>query len=192
MKTLKYVSAGILGLALLNSCNKDKDTKSDSASAKTDVEDVAIAMNGSSELDMIAEMSLEDDSKMKTGEAYRGCASVAVDLSGERNTIILNFGESNCQGDDGKYRRGILEVSFPDNWFQEGASYSLTAKGYAINDYEYNGTRIVTNNGLDANDHPKSTVTSSLTIQKPNNEGTISWNSTRVRTWDEGFADGDP
>lgn len=190
MKTSKLIGSSILAIAIMASCSKKDDT-SDSANAQQDVQDVAIAMNGSMELDMMSDMSLDDDSRNKA-EGVMACASFTADFTGEVNTITLNFGEDNCQGEDGKYRRGMLEIAFPDNWAEAGASHTITATGYGINDYVYNGTRTVTYNGLNEDNNPSSSVSSNLTIDKPNNGGKIVWNSSRMRVWDEGFADGNP
>lgn len=190
MKRSKFIFL-LSSLLLLNvACNKEDDAKN-ADSVENSMQDIAVAMNGTMEMDAIAEMSLEGDPNMKTG-GLLSCATFSIDTTGSQNIITLDFGTNNCQGDDGVFRKGVLKITFEDNPFDQGSIHTISAINYGSNNYVYNGTRSVTYQGFNSDNNPYSTLSSTLTIDKPNNGGTIKWNSQRTRTWVEGFGNFNP
>ena len=67
-----------------------------------------------------------------------------------------------------------------------GSSDTITFNNYFVNDYQVLGSRIVTNNGLNANNNLSFGVVVDGSVIKPNGGGTITWMSTQTREWVDG------
>ncbi|MGB0176636.1 MAG: hypothetical protein ACPF9D_05695, partial [Owenweeksia sp.] len=142
----------------------------------------------------MASMGMEGDVDAKTASfqsVYGGCATLSYDSTGTTHELTINFGTTNCEGKDGKLRRGILVVTFEKQPFDAGSVHTVTANNYAVNNWVINGSRTVTYQGLNASSQPYSDLSVTLTIKRPD-ERTITWNSTRQRIWTEGFGDFNP
>ncbi len=190
MKNLKIVAMPLLALLFVtSSCNKDED---DVQADSTDVaQEVAASFNMDEDIENMAVMGIEGDLDAKTStiqSVYGKCATVTYDSTGTQHILTIDFGSQNCQGHDFRMRRGILVVRFEKRPFDPGSVYTITSNGYAVNDWEINGTKTVTYQGLNSNDQPYSDLTAELTITRPDGK-VITWNSTRQRNWVEGFGD---
>ncbi len=186
MKILKWtvLSALTIGLA---SCQKEKEEQQEIESENT--EEVALILSFDQEMDNMADMSMEGNPEQKS--AFSTCLSYNIDTSGVTNIITLDWGSSNCQGPDGVYRRGIIKIMFDDQPFQPGSVRTITLDGYAVNDFEINGYKSITFMGMNSNQQPYANLQSDLTVMRPDSSEFI-WNSSRQRTWVEGFMNFDP
>ncbi len=115
------------------------------------------------------------------------CATITLDTSVSPKLLTIDFGSTNCLCADGKYRRGIIQISFTGPYKDSGTVITHTFSNYFVNDHQVMGTKTITNNGLDTNGFLSYTVVVNGSIVKPNNAGTITWNSTRTRTWIAGM-----
>lgn len=114
--------------------------------------------------------------------------TVIVDTLSTPRSILIDFGQDDCTGFDGRNRKGQLFVTFTGRYREIGTVITTTPIDYSINGYTLNGTKTVTNSGFTDNDEPYFTVEiSDATMTAPGNEWTASWESTRTRVWKEGF-----
>jgi hypothetical protein len=80
-------------------------------------------------------------------------------------------------------------VSYTGRYRDSTTVITFSFNNYAVNDHvvSNNSTKVVTNMGTKANGHPYFTISESGSIVKPNNGGTITWQSNREREWIAGY-----
>lgn len=130
------------------------------------------------------------DSLKAYNELLAGCGTLSItpfDTATWPKTVILDFGSSNCVGNDGRTRRGRIVSSF-SHWFASpGTVVNIGFDDYFVNDHQILGNKTITNNGYNTENHLTYTVSfPNCQIIKPNNGGTILWSTTRVHEWSEG------
>lgn len=176
------------GVLLFSSCkraqlNRDTTSAEDNALAQTLWDDVGNQVESSA-------THAEYDSTQT--RSWGACATLTLDTTPGvfPMTITLDFGEENCEGADGRMRRGKLIYTLSNTYRNEGTSMTVTTDDYFVNDYKVEGTRTVVNKGKNTNDQWvfQITVEDGLIIT-PENEN-ISWISERTRTWIEGSETG--
>jgi hypothetical protein len=178
---------------VISSCRPDKDLDSDTNAAKNESQ----IERFSNELNDIADQAIRtgDLSGYKiSSEAssfFNTCAVVTIDTVAEPsasnpNSMTIDFG-TGCTGNDGKIRTGIVRVTFTGRYRDEGTIITITPESYTVNGNQLSGSRVVTNIGNNANGQPQFNIVVNATLVLANGEGSISWNSTRTRTWLSGF-----
>lgn len=105
------------------------------------------------------------------------CATVVRDTTTTPRTITIDYGTTNCLCRDGRFRRGIVVISYTGTRRTAGSNFSVAFNNYFVNDnavtgsisgsYTLNGTNPVINR------------TSNITITTPAN---VSSNRTATRT----------
>lgn len=184
-KTLFWVAALTLVVAV-TSCNKKKvDYKAELDAAG----DLATAQQAFSELGDISDQGHTGTiSTFKTGEAggiLSGCATVTFDTVTNPKKFTVDFGTTNCLGNDGRYRRGKLVVTYQGTYRAPGSNWTITPDGYYVNDYQLIGTHKVTNTGPNSNGNIEFVVDVDGQVVKPSGD-TIDYTSDRVREWTAG------
>lgn len=184
--TLALIS--LMGAALMFSCSKDDDIQT---------EDNTVA-----EEDVYAEKVFDEVSDI-TDEAYdfktgnlkstawkriflSDCATVTLDTTGFPYVLTVDFGDTNCLCNDGRYRRGMILVSFTGRYRHPGTVITHTFQEYYVDDNQIEGTHVLTNMGENENGNLYFTIEVVGVIHKADNGGTVSWNSSRVREWIQG------
>lgn len=130
------------------------------------------------------------DSLKAYNDILAGCGTLSItpfDTINWPKTVTLDFGNSNCIGNDGRSRRGKI-IAVYSHWLRDpGTTVTVNFDDYFVNDHEVLGTKTYTNNGYNAENHLTFTVSfPNCQIVKPNNGGTISWSTTRVHEWSAG------
>lgn len=196
MKTKQlFLNAAVLLMAIsfsLTSCRKDNDQDNDTSGA----EDNALADKSFEDMGQISNEAANGSvGSFKMGAGHDGilasCATVTHDTA--LNTILIDFGSTNCLCNDGRYRRGKIYVSYSNAAKGEPFTYwdSLTqitittspTDDYFVNDHQVKGTKSVINNGHNGAGHMNWSVNVNGTIVKPNGQGTVTWTSTRNHEW---------
>lgn len=196
MKTKQLILSGavlMMSVALtLTSCRKDNDNDNDTSGA----EDNALADKSFEDMGQISNEAANGSvGSFKFGADHDGilsnCATVTHDTA--LNTILIDFGSTNCLCNDGRYRRGKIYVSYSNTAQGEPFSYwdSLTSitittsptDDYFVNDHQVKGTKTVTNLGHNSAGHMNWSVAANGTIVKANNQGTVTWTTTRNHEW---------
>jgi hypothetical protein len=110
-----------------------------------------------------------------------------LDTTASTWVLTVDFGTTNCQCTDGKFRRGKIFAAFTGPYWAPGTVITYTFENYFVDDNQVLGTKIVTNKGLNTSDHLWWEITEDGSIIKANNGGTITWISTRQLEWTEGM-----
>ncbi|MBK9290360.1 MAG: hypothetical protein IPM52_01805 [Bacteroidetes bacterium] len=114
------------------------------------------------------------------------CATITLDTTVMPRVLTIDFGPENCLCNDGKYRRGMIIVTFNGRWRRPGTVVTHTFQNYYVNDNHVQGTKVMTNQGF---------VNGKMTFSHVNNGSvtfaqsgeTLSWQSEKIHTWVEGF-----
>jgi hypothetical protein len=116
------------------------------------------------------------------------CATITVDSlnTADQDTIHINFGTTNCTGNDGRNRRGEIIVYYTGRYRDSASVHTITFNNYYVNDNQVLGTKTVTNLGHNSAGHLVYDIDVNGSIVLANNEGTITWNSQRQREWVSG------
>lgn len=197
MKTTLSFSRILLLLAItslvnLSACRKKDDLDNDTSSSKNEntaeryfneVQDIADQAAKTGDLSTFKLSSNE-------GMLLSNCAVITFDTLenvsvSNPDTIIIDFGTS-CLCNDNKTRSGKIIISSTGRYRNEGSIITITPENYFVNGNQILGSRIVTNTGNNALGQPTFNVLVNGTIILANNEGTITWNATRQRTWIQG------
>jgi len=170
----------------ITSCKKRKLNKSTITS-----QDNAIAEMVFNDAFKITEDAMKENGLEKTGLAlsstYNACATVSLtppllDTTFPK-TLIIDFGTVNCEDAYGIERRGKIIVTTTGYYRDAGTVITITTDNYYVNDYEVEGIKTVTNNGLNAANQTYFTIViSGAVITYPNGD-VASYESNRVRTW---------
>ena len=200
MKTTKTISTSLFCIAILgislNACKKDKTDKETDTSVAYDHALVDGSFNDAQNIaDQASEGSLVFYSPISSNDPHlsnvtekSSCATITSDTVSVPHTITIDFGTTNCLCNDGKYRRGVIHVSYTDHYRDPGSIHIITFTDYFVNDNQLLGTKTVTNNGLNGAGNLTFTITVDGQLIKANNGGTVTWTSNRVREWTEGEA----
>jgi len=176
----------------LSACRKKEDLDNDTNASKNE----SIAERYFNEVQDLSDQAAKtgDLSTFKLssneGMLLSNCAVVTFDTLGtvsasNPDTIIIDFGTS-CLCNDNKTRSGKIIISSTGRYRNEGSVITITPNNYFVNNNQILGTRIVTNMGNNSMGQPTFNVQVNGSIILANNEGTITWNATRTRTWVEG------
>ncbi|MGQ9846476.1 MAG: hypothetical protein ACUVQP_03095 [Bacteroidales bacterium] len=135
-----------------------------------------------------------DDSLSGGKSAYssfaNNCATITIspfDLTTWPKTVTVDFGNSNCLGTDGNYRRGKIIMTITTWYRDSGCVITITPQNYFVNDYKIEGTKVITNLGRNNQNHLHySVVVTNGKITDPNGTTFRTWNSTREDEWING------
>jgi len=121
-----------------------------------------------------------------------GCATITDDTinnGGNPDTLTVDFGASPCQCHDGRFRSGKIIITYTGHYHDPGAVIDLHFVNYqvgpsssdmfAINN---SSTKHIVNNGLyNSTTFCSWTITSNMSIVKPNGGGTITFSESKQR-----------
>ena len=175
-------------LALLGSCKKDKTSDAITTDDKTFATDNARLEQTFNDVQNIADEAATTGalSNFKTtggGVILNGCATVTRDTISLPHTVTIDFGSTNCLGNDGRYRRGQIVLSYTGGYRDSGHVHTISFNNYYVNDNQVIGTKTITNMGHNPAGHPYFTVSVNGAVILANSQDTVSWASTRMRTW---------
>jgi hypothetical protein len=95
------------------------------------------------------------------------CDGALVSIDENTKTIKVNFGDG-CTTANGVTRKGIVYLTYTGNLLLKGAKITTTFDGYEVNGYKVEGTRTITNKGVNINSN-----TISLEVKIAN--GKVTW-----------------
>lgn len=95
------------------------------------------------------------------------CASTEFVMDEANKTIVIDFGDG-CVSPNGVSRKGKIMIKYSGNLLFPSANIVTTFDGYEVNGYKIEGTRTLTNIGLDL-------VSSTVTIAVKIENGKITW-----------------
>ncbi|MEI7662247.1 MAG: hypothetical protein WCK34_08615 [Bacteroidota bacterium] len=192
MKTLKII-AGLLLLAgfvfIYTGCKKKSTAPTPTPTDTSVATDNALAESSFENAKVWADVAMANAGKKSTltDTVYMGtCVLATLDLSTLPFKLVIDFGNANCQCDDGKFRKGKIIVQFNGNYFAAGTVITYTFDNYFINNNQILGTKTVTNKGRNTANNLWWTVDVAGSVIKANNGGTITWNCNYELEWTEG------
>lgn len=190
IKLLLALAAALLILA--TACQKSDVEKQDNA-----VNELEMKQEVDAEVlfDEVFEISNEGfrlaQIGFKDGQNYRrrigDCATITIDTTQMPHVMTIDFGEENCLCPDGKYRRGVIIVTFNGRFYQPGTVITHTFDNFHVNDNHIQGIKVRENLGPNGEGFPQfsAEVDGSITLAS---DGTvISRQAQHLRTWIEGF-----
>ena len=193
MKNLKNgIFAGLISLAIFTtSCNREK-IETTATSEETTGQDSQEGTEVGDESSNIADNAFKGQnitgryaSNYELYDALSGCATITKDTV--NRIVTIDFGTTNCLGADGRNRRGKIIVNYTGNYFEQGSVKIVTFDNYYRNDNKVEGTRTVTNTGLNANNQYTWKIEArNMKITKTDGKF-HTWNSDRVRTMLAGY-----
>lgn len=128
----------------------------------------------------IVEEGLQDNGQSKSCPNYQLMNINTTDI----DTLIIDFGNVNCFHNN-KLRRGKIIVTYTNKYHNPYAVITSTFENYYLNNILIQGERVVTNQGVNDKENMWFTVDiNNASITTSN--GTINWNSNRVKEWISG------
>lgn len=182
---------GIFAMAIMStlffgSCKRDRIKNNDT--------DTSYAIdNALSEFAYNDALNISDEaSTLNTGEnlgnykTASNCATVTHDTTTTPKTITINFGLTNCLCNDGRYRKGKIEVSYTGHYKDSGMVRTITFDNYFVNNNQILGSKTIQNMGHNSSNQTYFTITINGLIIKATTGDSIIWNQNRVRTYTAG------
>jgi hypothetical protein len=116
------------------------------------------------------------------------CATITFDSLNvaDVDTLTIDFGATNCTGNDGRNRRGKIIVQYSGAYRDSGSTHNISFDNYFVNDNQILGSKTVTNNGHNAAGNLVYSINVNGSIILASSGGTITWTSTRQREWTQG------
>lgn len=123
----------------------------------------------------------------KGGMYDKGACSVVivVDTTASPSSVTIDYGTVNCDCNDGKQRRGKIVTTFTGKYRDAGTVITHTPVDYYVNDNKIEGTKTVTNMGLNASSQPYFNIDVNGSVTMSTGE-VYTYSSQRVRTWTNG------
>ncbi|NUM51211.1 MAG: hypothetical protein HUU48_08855 [Flavobacteriales bacterium] len=189
-KTLILSILFLVSLAFVASSCKKRKLNRDTTSEQDD----AMARSMFEDMHKTVDDEAGQQSKLKEGrmvEAFKmagNCATVTLtpfDSITFPKTLTIDFGPTNCKGNDNKERRGKIIVTITGKYRETGTVITIKPDNYYINDNKVEGTKVVTNNGRNNAGNLTYSIEVDGKITTPDNK-VIEWKSSRTREWIEG------
>ncbi len=174
-------------LLMFSSCKKNNPVDNDFNAVKDDAFAESTFDNVTNLADEAYALSTNGHFKSSDNIFLGDCATVTLDTTTFPYEMIIDFGDTNCLGTDGRYRRGKIIVTFTGRYWRPGTIITTTFDEYYVNDNQVEGTKVVTNNGFNDAGNMNWDIAVNGMITLANGEGTITWNSQRSREWIEGI-----
>ncbi|MBK9283863.1 MAG: hypothetical protein IPM51_06025 [Sphingobacteriaceae bacterium] len=116
------------------------------------------------------------------------CATLTFDtlIASNVDTITVDFGSSNCMGNDGRNRRGKIQILFSGNYRDSLNKITVTPINYFVNDNGVSGVKTITNLGHNFTKHLIYEIKDNLTIVRADGKGNITHFAIRNREWYNG------
>lgn len=189
----------LVGSLTLTSCNKKKNNSEPEVDKdQSGASDNALAENMMNDVVNIGSQGSEDGtvstykSTKAMADAYfmSACATVSVNTTAK--TFTVDFGSTPCLCLDNRMRSGQLyfdysgSTSFPTAYRMPGFKMTVTSNNYIVDGYTVNITNKTITNTTPNGFNPATTnltwsISANVSINKPNNGGTVTWNCNRTK-----------
>lgn len=139
----------IFGIMLISSCDmNDEPSEPDLTVVEEDTQ-VKMAFEDLDNLTLTV-LSNSGLSARTTVDIPAGniCEGAIVSIDESAKTIMVDFGDG-CTSTNGVTRKGIINLTYTGNLLLTGAKITTSFDGYEVNGYKVEGTRTITNKGVD-------------------------------------------
>jgi hypothetical protein len=194
MKSTRFLGSVCLlaSFALLLNTGCKKDSDSEQENSLTALQEIGQAENINADMDHLdAEAAtLGNEANQRVADVGRfgfgSCATVTRDSI--QHTITIDFG-TGCTGRDGRTRSGQIQIQYTGRYFEPGASWTVTFSNYHVDGRLVEGSRTVTNNGLNASGNMTWTIEAqNMRVTLPDGRWRT-WDSQRTREMIAGYGD---
>lgn len=196
MKRIALFGAVLLFVGFALSCKKKKYDNSNAPKLNAFVETSFDEMTNMSDQAMTGNMVyykmdqvtvLYADKIAATETVKSDCnVVITIDTVSSPKSITIDWGSSNCTCNDGKQRRGKIITTFTGSYYALGTVITHTPVNYYVNDNKIEGTKTVTNMGLNSSAQPYYNVEINGTATMSSGE-IVHYTSSRVRTFTDGY-----
>ncbi len=190
MKKFRLLTIGaILAIIVVVGCSKETIILNDNSTTAS--RDNSTGENLFGDIQRVTEEAAEDEGQTsRAGYSFGTCASVSISPAWSSPTwpkiMEIDFGTTNCTGVYGVNRRGKLIVTLTDRYKNAGSVLTIQPQGYYVNDIKIEGTKTITNNGLNVNNN----MTFSVDVVNGKithvDNTIVTWASNRTNEWIEG------
>ncbi len=151
------------------------------ANDTTTTEDQSMAEASENDIFTLSDNAVTNGSvTLKNGDAETlagACATVTIDSGSNPKKVTIDFGTTNCRGNDGKDRRGKIIITHTGKFRDVGSVMTITTQDFFVNDNKIELTKTVSCTAL---------LTWAIEVKNgkitlANGGGTITWNTSRVR-----------
>ncbi len=116
-----------------------------------------------------------------------GCIdTIMIDTLSTPRSVTIDFGSDDCVGNDGRVRKGILNITYTGRYREVGSVITVVPENYTVDGYLLEGVKVIENLGLNDQGQLHYSVLVDGRITAPNNAWEITWTANRTRTWVEG------
>jgi len=182
MLNKQLLSLAAIVLLALAACKKDEAEPLDLD--YTSASDNARAEDAFSDMLTQVDKAVEDNGLRSADDACD--PTVTFDTIASPRTITIDFGPVNCTATNGRMRRGQILVTYTGRYRDPGTVITITPQNYYVNNNHVQGTKTVTNMGLDQNGHLYYTVSVNGSLTAADGSWTSTHQASRVRTWIQG------
>lgn len=184
---MKKIVLSFFSIAILfSACKKDEDEVKAAEVTADAIEDNATFENGLNGIENVSVDAVDKESDSTTYE-FQNCAKITVTPTWSSGifpkTIILDFGDSNCLGIDGNYRRGNISITLTGLYRDSGTVMTTTLDNYYQNDNKIEGKKTKTNLGRNERGNLVFDVAVENGLITTANSYRISWRSNRTVEW---------
>jgi hypothetical protein len=149
--------------------------------------DYSAASDNSRAEDIFTDMLAQVDKAVEDNGLRDLCDPVVTfDTTSTPRSITLDFGDVNCTAINGRLRRGRILVTYTGRYRDEGTIITITPQDYHVNDQLVQGTKMVTNQGLNANGQPTFSVQVNGSVTAADGSWTSTHQAQRTRIWIQG------
>ena len=195
MKKIFLMGLGLSGLLVFSGCKKYD--KSNAPAVNAVVENAFTEMTNMSDQAVTGNLvyyklptvTVRYASASSVDEVEKtGCnVVITLDTVGAVDTLVIDWGTTNCDCNDGKTRRGKIITTWTGNsYYNQGTIIKHTPVDYYVNDNKIEGTKTVENMGNNSSGQPYYNVNINGVATLSSGE-IVTYTSTRVRTFTAGY-----
>ncbi len=95
------------------------------------------------------------------------CLTITHDTTVTPRLITLDYGTVNCRCRDGRFRRGVVQISYTGRPSQAGSEIIISFNNYFVNDHQIAGSRSWSNTTYPGTGNPARIRTANITVSFP-------------------------
>jgi len=197
MKKKLFILSFLVAGLILFACKKDNSTTSIDQVTENELtatsQNEAFAQMAFEGIDQIADEAYAVlTNTLKSGQNNASsllgpCATKTLDTLALPHVLTINFGNVNCLCNDGKYRRGLIIISFTGHYRDSAAVHNTTLSDFYVNDNHIMGNRSRLNNGRNAAGHFTVSTVINSSIAFYLSGDTLVWNTSQTKEWLHGY-----
>lgn len=174
----------VLSVLLFSACEKSKEARA-KAIIETAEDNGTMSAEYNAIFDLSDNVSRDEDLNQliagkpgakapftsKANAFLPDCATASFDTA--TSTLSIDYGTTNCLCKDGRYRKGLLTLTYEGQYLDSGSAVKLALFDYYVQDIKFNGTKTITNLGNASGSYRFAYEVKNASAETEN--GTITW-----------------